>query len=198
MTHVSVILLGDSIRLHVQPLVVERLGSAFAVWGTEENGGTSANVLAHLDEWAIQHPADVIHINCGLHDLAFERDTGYRVPIGEYERNVRSILERLQTETAARVVWATTTPVIDAWHAAQKSFDRREADVERYNRVATSVSQRMNITINDLWSVIENSGKAKCLLPDGVHMNPRGNDLLAEAVVVSVRTEAGRLTHTLI
>ncbi|HEY66459.1 MAG TPA: hypothetical protein G4O02_18060 [Caldilineae bacterium] len=45
---ISVVLIGDSIRMGYEPFVWEMLQGVADVWGPEENGGTSQNVLDHL------------------------------------------------------------------------------------------------------------------------------------------------------
>ena len=109
-----VILIGDSIRMGYLPYVAQELEGEGTVWGPEINGGTCRNILAHLEEWALARPADIVHINCGLHDLARDPDESgvignSRVPLEEYEANVHEILSRVQ-QRGKCVLWATTTP----------------------------------------------------------------------------------------
>ena len=49
--------------------VAARLKGKAVVVSPPENGGDSANVLAHLDEWVLKQKPDIVHLNCGLHDL---------------------------------------------------------------------------------------------------------------------------------
>jgi len=42
------VLIGDSIRKGYQATVGTTLAGAAEVWGPDQNGGTSRNVLAHL------------------------------------------------------------------------------------------------------------------------------------------------------
>ena len=102
----TVILIGDSIRMHYQAMVTERLADVAEIWGPKENGGTSANILEHLDEWAISKPAAVIHLNCGLHDLKREFDGPNTIPLDDYAANVETIFSRIKSETAATLIWA--------------------------------------------------------------------------------------------
>ena len=71
-----VILIGDSIRMHYEPIVKRELDGLAEIWGPEANGRTSENVLKHLDEWAGSVASAVVHVNCGLHDLAKAFETG--------------------------------------------------------------------------------------------------------------------------
>ena len=66
------LLLGDSIRIGYLPFVTDMLKGEATVHGYEQNAGTTAFTLEHLDAWLEGFPADVIHANNGLHDLARE------------------------------------------------------------------------------------------------------------------------------
>jgi lysophospholipase L1-like esterase len=180
----SAVLIGDSICMGYRPLVQQRLSEIVNILGIAGNGGDSSRILENLDEWMISRDADLIHFNCGLHDLKFERGTNaYQQPLEVYEANLRKIVTRLQKGTAkAHLVWATTTPVIDERHNAVKGFDRYQRDVEAYNRVATIIMTEAGIPINDLHSAIQNDDVEACLGADGVHMTERGNKVLTDAV----------------
>ncbi|HVF09617.1 MAG TPA: GDSL-type esterase/lipase family protein [Abditibacteriaceae bacterium] len=184
----KVILIGDSISMGYRGCVQSELIGIATCWGPAENGGTSRNVLAHLDDWVLTRPADVIHLNCGLHDL--KREFGApetAVPLAEYEQNVRLIFQRIREHSTARLIWATTTPVNEAWHHRVKAFDRCEADVAAYNAAALGVATELGVAVDDLFAVVEQAGRDKLLLEDGVHFKPDGYVLLGAAVSRSVR-----------
>ena len=129
---------------------------------------------------------DVVHVNCGLHDLKRAFGAESEVPLDEYERNVRQILQRLQRELNGAVVWATTTPVDETWHHQNKGFDRLEADVEAYNAAARAVAEDLGVPIDDLFAVVERKGKAQLLTQDGVHFTEEGSQLLGRVVAECV------------
>jgi lysophospholipase L1-like esterase len=179
----KVLLAGDSISFGYGPLVRARLGDACDVVNLPDNGGTSANLLAHFDEWLVQPKFDVIHLNCGLHDLARDRNaSGPRVTLEQYEANLRELFRRLRGETRSLLAWATTTPVIDKRHAARKGFDRYEKDVRAYNAVALRAAEETGLPVDDLHRVVETAGPEQCIGPDGVHMTDAGNAALTDAV----------------
>jgi lysophospholipase L1-like esterase len=109
--------------------------------------------------------------------------------LAQYEANLRQIVARLQGAAKARLIWATTTPVVDEWHARAKLFRRRQADVERYNRAALKVMKAAGVEIDDLHAVVQRAGVERCVSPDGVHMTEEGNRLLAEAVAGSIAAQ---------
>lgn len=184
----KVILIGDSIRLGYAPRVVERLAGKAVVISRADNGGDSANVLAHLDEWVIREQPDVVHLNCGLHDLKRSKATGrHQVELDQYEANLRKIVTRIKRETKAGLVFASTTPILDDRHAKRKAdFDRVEADVTRYNQAAIAVMRALDVPVHDLHWVVEQGGPATMLGADGTHYTPSAYDRLAEAVADSV------------
>jgi len=187
------ILIGDSIRMGYQETVAEVLKGYAELDYPDENGGTSANVLAHLDEWVIDTSPDIVHINAGLHDMARDGDEqgGPRISIAAYEQNVRTILSRLRDETDAVLIWALCTPVNERLHYENKSFDRFEGDVLEYNTVARRVAEEMNVPINDLYQFVMDAGRDELLNPDGVHFTDEGKRSLGERVAKVVRDVAG-------
>ena len=177
-----IVLIGDSIRMGYQDHVVSELEGRAEVWVPKENGGDSRNVLAHLDQWVFTRQPDLVHVNCGLHDLKRAFGAESAVPLVEYEGNVRHILQRLQRELNGAVVWATTTPVDENLHHQNKGFDRLEADVETYNAAASAVAVDLGVPIDDLFAVVEGEGKAQLLTQDGVHFTEEGSQLLGRVV----------------
>ena len=175
----KVVLVGDSIRIGYAPLVAKLLDGKAIVVSPAPNGEDSGNVLRHLDEWVIKERPDIVHINAGLHDLKMT-DKTYQVPLVAYEKNLKTILERIQKETNAKVVFATTTPILDKLHAQRKvGFDRFEADVQKYNSAAVSIMKQAGVPVNDLHKLVEGGGMEKLMSGDGTHYTEEGYELLA-------------------
>ena len=182
----KVVLIGDSIRMGYQSQVQTNLGGLADVWGPEMNGGDSRNVLANLDAWLETSQPDVVHINCGLHDLKTPFDTGVAtVPLAEYRQNVQTILTQI-SRVVPIVLWATTTPVNTAWHHAAKEFDRFENDITNYNSAAVTVAHTLAVPVNDLYKTVMTAGRDDLLFTDGVHFTAEGYTLLAEKVAAII------------
>jgi dienelactone hydrolase/lysophospholipase L1-like esterase len=180
----KVVLVGDSIRLGYAPFVAKRLSSKAVVVSPPENGGDSANVLSHVDEWVLRQKPDVVHLNCGLHDLKRSRADGrHQVELEQYAENLRRIVARIRAGTDAVLVFSNTTPILDERHAQRGAeFDRTEADVGRYNAQATAIMGELGVPVDDLHWVVEQGGMDTMLGPDGTHYTAAGSDRLAEAV----------------
>ena len=149
-----------------------------------ENGADSANVLAHLEEWVIQQQPDVVHLNCGLHDLKRSKIDGrHQVELDRYADNLRQIVSRIRERTVATLVFANTTPILDERHAKRGAdFDRTEADVRKYNATAIAIMSELGVPVHDLHWVVEHGGPESMLGPDGTHYTAAGSARLAEAV----------------
>lgn len=187
-TSPKIVLIGDSIRLGYAPLVAKQLAGRAVVVSPEPNGADSGNVLKNLTEWAIREKPDVVHFNCGLHDLKLSKKTKqHQVELPRYEANLRAIVDRLKKETSAALIFANTTPILDDRHAQRRAdFDRHEADVVRYNAAATKVMLDLGVPVNDLHWAVEQGDPKTLLLKDGTHYTPQGHARLAEAVADSV------------
>lgn len=188
----QVVLIGDSIRMGYEPFVREMLKREADVWAPADNCSSSRCLMGHLDEWVISRQPDIVHMNCGLHDLAYKDAEGRpiahrQVPLEEYQDAVRAMLTNVRGQTSALVVWASSTPVNERWHIEKKGFARYEADVEAYNQAATRAAKGLGIPINDLYSLVMREGRDQLLSPDGVHFTRRGYEILAEAVVKVLR-----------
>lgn len=181
-------LTGDSIALAYAPLVAEMLAGSVRLHSPPANAGDSANLLSHIDEWVLRSPPDLLVLNCGLHDLKRLRPAGTRQqPPETCWRNLRTIFQRLAPLLPVRVIWATIIPVIFERHRARKDFDRHPADVAAYNKTALEVVKPLGVRVVDLHQADQRAGVEECLSEDGVHMNERGNLLLAREVARAVR-----------
>lgn len=189
-----VLLLGDSIRLSYEAGVRERLHGDAHVLGPADNGQHSTNLLLQLNAWAIKPYYDVIHLNAGLWDVRQVVYGGAEnvVPVDLYRANVRALLTVLRRETSARLMWATTTPVVGerCWrtHRRMGSPTRNPDDIARYNDAAVAEAQALDVPVNDLCAAVADAGADRLLGDDGIHFTPEGAEFLADRVAAAVRT----------
>jgi len=182
----KVVLVGDSIRMGYESYVRTVLADTATVWAPEDNGGNSANVLAHFDEWVIAQQPDVLHLNCGLHDLKREAGAaGPAIALDQYARNLRALFGRL-ADAHITTLWATSTPVNEVWHA-RGALRRLEEDVIAYNRTSLAVAAEFGLPVNDLYCLVASRGRDLLLAQDGRHFVPAGYALLGEAVAAAIR-----------
>jgi hypothetical protein len=107
-----VILVGDSIRKGYREVVARELSGLAEVWSPDGNCKDSRSVLHNLEEWVISRRPDVLHLNCGLHDIKTDfggEDTA--VSLDDYGSNLRAICRLLNGLDGCTAIWAATTPV---------------------------------------------------------------------------------------
>jgi isoamyl acetate esterase len=193
-------LIGDSIRLNAQPFLRERLPAEFELRAPAENCESSQRVAASIREWLPIGAVGVVHINCGLHDIRY--DPGLDRPVSSpevYEANLRDIFAYLAA-TGAMVIWATSTPIDEARHNANKLSRRYRAHLLDYNRRSVQIARDFGFAIHDLYARVAQAGVADLLLPDGVHFNREGNALIgvaiAEAIMAAVHAKTQAMSVT--
>ena len=193
----KVALIGDSIRLSYAPTVKAALGRSFDLVNPKANGGDSKRVLANLEAWVIREQPDLVHFNCGIHDTKHFKKTGsFQVSPKQYEANLREIVKRIRAKTRARIIFATSTPILDDRATAQRKgrdYELTNAAIEQYNAIARRLMSELEVPINDLHAVITQPVKphttASLIAADGVHLNPPARELLGEQVAGAIREQ---------
>ena len=149
------------------------------------NGGDSAMVLEYLLRNEYHHEikaVDLLVVNCGLHDIKTDLNSGTR-QVGP--EDYRSNLERIVhvAETLCRwFVWISTTPCVDAIHNSRNStFHRFRDDVVQYNQIADSVMKSNGVPVIDLFrlTVALEAHLGDTVYEDHVHFIPEVRRLQA-------------------
>lgn len=158
----NILLLGDSIRQNYQEYVKNELHDVANVYFTNDNGRFCQFTLRYLHEWikALSNDGkikfDMIHFNCGLWDIL--RLSNEDIPFTD-EAHYAALLERIVKRIQylcpdARIIFALTTEVIEPGFEPGISLgERRNEDIRRYNEIAREVCTRLQIEIDDLWSI---------------------------------------------
>ncbi len=184
-----VLLIGDSISIGYTLPVREMLDGKANVHRPPTNCGPTTRGLAQIDAWIGEKPWDVIHFNWGLHDLKYvvegEKivavDTAgahQLVPIDAYEKNLATLVERLQ-ETGAALIWRNTTPVPEG------ARGRVVGDSVRYNEAAARVMAAAGVPTHDLYAFAKENA-AKIQRKADVHYTTDGSRQLAAEVVEAI------------
>jgi lysophospholipase L1-like esterase len=187
MDDVNVALVGDSIRLFSEPFVRRCLPARFKLRSPADNCRSSRNVAARIQDWVPPGTVDIVHLNCGLHDI--RQDPGQRRSVTspeEYVANLRHVFAYL-ADTGASVIWATSTPVRESAHGGIDSPRWYPADLVAYNRRSVELALGFGFRINDLHGRLSGAAMGGLLMPDGVHFNPAGNALIGQHVAAAIQ-----------
>jgi hypothetical protein len=188
-----VLLIGDSISIGYTVSVRELLKGKANVHRIPANGGPTTSGLKHLDAWLGKSKWDVIHFNWGLHDLKYMGPNNenradprcptnhIQVPLPDYERNLKQLVDRLKV-TGAKLIWRNTTPVPEG------SEGRVPGDEVKYNEAAARVMKAANIITEDLYQH-SLAGPKDIQLPRNVHYTPQGYQYLAQHIATAIEAQ---------
>jgi len=202
-----VYVIGDSISMGYGPFLQALIEPDFRYsrkTGEEEalqqagiqdgaNGGDSSMVLAFLntlDAWGA-FKADILLVNCGLHDIKADPATGaLQVPLQDYRRNVGQIVD-VARRLATHPVWVRTTSVDDEQHNSRvKDFKRYARDLADVNRAADEIMTAAGVPMIDLTAFTERFGVQAFM--DHVHYTGEAKARQAEYIAGWLRGFAVR------
>jgi hypothetical protein len=125
------------------------------------NGGDSAMVLEFLTAMAKAGgiAADLILINCGLHDIKTNPATGAKqIPLDQYRQNLPAII-KVAKRMKLQPVWIRTTPCDEKIHNVRNNnFHRFAADCTAYNAAADEIMRAAGVPSIDLYTFTMNLG----------------------------------------
>jgi acyl-CoA thioesterase-1 len=182
-----VLLIGDSISMGYTQPVRELLKGKANVHRPPTNCASTLVGLKSLEAWLGDEKWDVIHFNWGLHDLKYIGEKGnlvavdkgkQQVPLDEYEKNLRQLVQQLK-KTGAKLIWCATTPVPEG------AEGRVPGDEVKYNEAAAKVMKDNAVEISDLHAFA--ASKLKDIQrPKNVHFTAEGSRQLAEFVAAKI------------
>lgn len=204
----KVLILGDSISIGYTPFVQKIFKNEAKVvrpmqkdGKRPENCSYSTNGVKRIDAWLGDTKWDVIHFNFGLHDLKYigqplpntkivsqKGDAIKKNPnaqqlstINDYVSNLEKIVARLK-QTEAKLIFCTTTPV------PVGSRGRIPGDEQKFNVAAIKLMKKLKVSVNDLHSHASLERVAKHQRKADVHYTKTGSEMLADAVVLALRS----------
>jgi acyl-CoA thioesterase-1 len=192
----KVLILGDSISLGYTPLVKKNLQGVAEVLRPNENCQHTAHGQKRIEAWLGKEKWDVIHFNWGIWDThlldaqgkLIRDETGAKGELyqrhtpDQYRQNLTALVERME-KTGAKLIWASTTPVL------YRVGPRSEA-ISELNAVAKKLMDSRSLAIDDLAEFVRPHTK-EWQTGDRVHFNAKGNEHLAWQVADSIRQALG-------
>lgn len=164
-----VLFLGDRIHRQMIDAAARELKGRVKIEFPAIDAADSGTALVQLDELLGNTKWDVIYFNFGFGDLLYRDPAskeiramsktagGVRVASAEqYEKNLDALVTRLKA-TRAKLVWASTTPMVDV-----KQMDALyDAGSEiQYNQIAAAVMKKHDVAVNDMHAFVMKNTKA--------------------------------------
>lgn len=155
------------------------------------SGHKSNDMLERLNRDVLSQRPDWMTLSCGVNDVwHFQWNKG--VTLDEYRRNITAILDTCAASNC-NVVVLTATPFTN-----EGRNEKRNAKLAPYNRFLIEEAARRRLPVADLnagfWSALEAQPDVK-LTRDGVHMLPKGDELMATGVLEALGADAGALAR---
>ena len=197
--------------------VAEKLaqhGVRVSIHNAGVGGNSSRHALERFQRDVLRHKPRVIVMQFGINDSAVDvwkspPATAPRVPLAEYIQNFRSMIAAAQQQNA-KVILMTTNPV--RWTQKLKEVygkppynpeaeDGFEApNLLAYNEALRQLALELNRPLVDVHAAYpgfaaKNNTNVKDLVPDGMHPNDLGHQLVAELltpVVIQELQSAGK------
>ncbi|MBR0056307.1 MAG: SGNH/GDSL hydrolase family protein [Kiritimatiellae bacterium] len=187
----KVVLLGDSIRLGYQEFVRNALQGEATVLFPPENCRFSQYLLRFVANWKTDgqwgDDAALVHWNAGLWDCLRVDGEPPMTPLPFYREMLGRTHRRLRRHfPEAKLVFATTTPVIEAGYRQPERFARLNSEIADYNAAAREVLTPLGEEFDDLYDVM--AGAPDEEHSDQTHWNtPAGTRRIGDAVVRCIR-----------
>jgi lysophospholipase L1-like esterase len=145
-------------------------------------GHKSSDMLARLESDVLRHRPDWVSVSCGVNDV-WHGEKG--VSLADYQSNMREIVDRCLA-AGAKVLLLTATPI-------HEDLDSPEnIKLRPYNDFLRQLAKEKELLLCDLSAAFEQVYRTKLrggnmLTADGVHMNPRGNRLMAREILKALK-----------
>ena len=185
----KVLLIGDSIRMGYDKYVKNYLSDSCEVYYPKDNCRFAQYTLRHLSDWKSGFNGDdldLIHWNVGLWDTLELYNDGCLTPPEFYAFFIEKICKRIKVLfPKAKVIFATSTPVIESRFTEPHFSKRLNSNVKKYNNIAVEICQKHGFAVNDLYSLVEN-------VPEEYYSDmtplytPEGTQLLTDAVIKAI------------
>lgn len=187
----KIILFGDSIRLGYERYVTDSLAGVAEVYKAKDTCAFSQYMLRWVNEWKRkeEYPDDIdlVHWNVGLWDVLRILGDGTFTTPEYYGETLKRLEKRLRVLfPKAKQTFALSTSVVE--EAYEPPYQRYNADIEAFNRIAVETLSPLGVAINDLYTITKDAPDS--CRSDMTHFyTPDGIKLIGDKVLQAICTE---------
>jgi lysophospholipase L1-like esterase len=162
---------------------------------TFENRGVGGDTVRHLDDrWrrdVIEERPDWLSVKIGINDVwrTFGVNAHEAVPIDEYERTYRRLLQQAVDETGCRLI------IAEPYVIEPDRSDPMRQHMDQYGRVARALAtefKAVNVRTQEAFDVALESTSPADWADDRVHPNLSGHAVIAQAFLRAIDFDLGR------
>ena len=139
-------------------------------------GDSTRDMLNRLDEDVLDKNPDVVFFMGGINDVWWNKFS-----IEEFKNNVETIIDKVKQKGAKIIIISITVLTEDLNSAENQTIDE-------YNNCLKEITKQKDVQYIDANTIFkkeiqESNSPENILTIDGVHLNDRGNKLLADIIV---------------
>ncbi|MCG3149649.1 MAG: Acetylxylan esterase [Verrucomicrobiae bacterium] len=151
-------------------------------------GNTSREGLRRIESDVLRHAPHFVLFEFG-NDSTYEPDR--HVDFAEFIANLNQIRIQVTQRCNGRVIPLTFPPLVDEWNQFRDhEFIRQnggpDASMEKYRQLTRQFAREHALPLADVDNAVRAemtlAGPAAVILPDGVHLTARGNQVVADCV----------------
>jgi isoamyl acetate esterase len=193
----KIIFFGDSItQAGVKPggyvdLIKKTLDSSkYEVIGAGIGGNKVYDLYLRMEEDVLNKKPDVVVIYIGVNDVWHKQSSRTGTDYDKFIRFYEALIKKIQAN-GARVVLCTPAVIGEK----KNNANEMDADLDKYSGAIRDIATKNNLPLCDLRTIFktydaENNAEDKekgILTSDGVHLNAKGNQTLADKLLPLVQ-----------
>lgn len=202
----KIIFLGDSITEQGESfdngfisLLRQNLSQEeFELVGKGIGGHKVSNLLTRYKADVIDLNPDIVFIYIGINDVWHKYDFGTGSDIDLYERGLRTIISDIKS-SGSKIVLCTPTVIgentgdfeLGNQFKDVETMEKMNGDLDKFSEVVRKLSNEYETELLDLRKIFMdyiaenniNNDAAGILTTDGVHLNEKGNKLIADQMI---------------
>ncbi len=192
-----VIFFGDSITeagvhpggyiLRMDSMITKQgLGDRFELLGSGVSANKVYDLFLRMEDDVLKREPSIVVIYIGVNDVWHKRTGGTGTDADKFERFYEAIIKRLSDKNIKAVL---CTPAV----IGEKTdfSNEQDGDLNKYSNIIRDIAARNNLPLVDLrkafldYNLKNNPGNKEygILTTDRVHLNARGNQLVAEEML---------------
>lgn len=155
-------------------------GTFFEVINRSRRSCTIREIAREFSDYLFFYEPDVIILQVGIVDCWFRENRKQIVNIKEFEMHLNSIVKVLKSRPKCKLIIVGISPTS---LKMDTRYPRLNTEIKKYNDIYISVVNHNEIFYVNLENFIEPSNLSEYILPDDHHLNPKGNELVAEEIL---------------
>ena len=151
--------------------------------GAGISGNKVYDLYLRLESDVLDQKPDIVFIYIGINDVWHKKLLRTGTDEDKFEKFYRAIINKMQAQNI-KVILCTPTVIGEK----KNNINEQDSDLNKYSTIVRNLSKEFSLSLLDLRKILFDylqannpSDEAKGILTvDGVHLNGRGNSLVAE------------------